>query len=181
LALFEIEKDSLRNNSSLKKISCMPYPDCQSLASSSNRLIQEELSYDTTVLGNEYHSLYNSLTNEQKTVFDEIMTAVDGNNGGVFFVYGYGGTGKTFLWKTLSASVRSKGQIVLNVASSGIASLLLSGGRTAHSRFHIPINLNEASLCHIKPDTPMAHLLKETKLIIWDEAPMIHKHAFERN
>ncbi|XP_076907331.1 uncharacterized protein LOC143563738 [Bidens hawaiensis] len=107
------------------------------------------------------------------------MNAVEANKGGVFFLYGYGGTGKAFLWKTLSVAIRSKGQIVLNVASSGIASLLLSGGRTAHSRFHIPINLNEDSTCSIKPGSDDAHLLKETKLIIWDEAPMIHKHAFE--
>ena len=58
-----------------------------------------------------------------------------------FFFYGYGGTGKTFLWKTLAAGIRRKGDIVLNVAYSGIASLLMSGGRTAHSRFHIPINV----------------------------------------
>ena len=97
----------------------------------------------------------------------------------MFFVYGYGGTGKTFLWKTLSASLRSKGEIVLNVASSGIASLLLTGGRTAHSRFLIPINLNEDSICPIIPNSDVANLLKKTSLIIWDEAPMIHRHGFE--
>ncbi|XP_021990657.1 uncharacterized protein LOC110887059 [Helianthus annuus] len=72
-----------------------------------------------------------------------------------------------------------KGDIVLNVASSGIASLLLPGGRTAPSRFHIPLNLTETSMCFIKPDDDVADLLKKTKLIIWDEAPMNHKHAFE--
>ncbi|XP_076890293.1 uncharacterized protein LOC143541329 [Bidens hawaiensis] len=111
--------------------------------------------------------------------FLEITKAVEINKGGVFFVYGYGGTGKTFLWMILSASIRSKGQIVLNVASSGIASLLLTRGRTAHSRFHIPINLNEDSNCTIKPGIDDAQLVSEAKLIIWDEAPMIHKHAFE--
>ena len=70
----------------------------------------------------------------------------------MFFVYGYGGTGKTFIWKTLFSALRSKGNIVLNVASSGIASLLLSGGRTAHSRFIIPINVNEDSVCSIQPN-----------------------------
>ncbi|XP_035843847.1 uncharacterized protein LOC110931184 [Helianthus annuus] len=109
----------------------------------------------------------------------EIMAAVNSDNGQIFFLYGYGGTGKTFLWKTLSAAIRSRGQIVLNVASSGIASLLLDGGRTAHSRFSIPLNLTEDSVCHIKPESDLAKLLHETKLIIWDEAPMVHKHAFE--
>ncbi|XP_076933119.1 uncharacterized protein LOC143598914 [Bidens hawaiensis] len=70
--------------------------------------------------------------NEQRGVYNEIMSAFIDKKGGVYFVYGYGSTGKTYLWKTLSASIRSKGEVVLNVASSGIASLLLEGGRTAH-------------------------------------------------
>ncbi|XP_076900374.1 uncharacterized protein LOC143554528 [Bidens hawaiensis] len=98
---------------------------------------------------------------------------------GVYFVSGYGGTGITYLWKTLSSSIRSKGQVVLNVVSSGIASLLLDGGRTAHSRFLIPINLTEDSIFPVKGNTDVYELLKKTSLIIWDEAPMIHKHAFE--
>ncbi|XP_076904031.1 uncharacterized protein LOC143559294 [Bidens hawaiensis] len=105
--------------------------------------------------------------------------AVQQNKGGVFFVYGYGGTGKTYLWNTLSTVIRSKGEIVLTVASSGIASLLLTGGRTRHSRFHIPINLNEDSTCYMDPGTDEAQLLEKTKLIIWDEDPMHHKHGFQ--
>ena len=157
----------------------MPYPNHEFVASSNNRLISEELSYDTITLQQEAETLIASLTTEQKCVFDDIIKAIQENKGGSFFVYGYGGTGKTFLWKTLSATIRSKGQIVLNVASSGIASLLLTGGRTAHSRFHIPLNLNEESLCFIKPNSDVSRLLKQTSLIIWDEAPMVHKHAFE--
>ena len=34
--------------------------------------------------------------------------------GGIFFVYGYGGTEKTFFWKTLSTAIRSEGEIVTN-------------------------------------------------------------------
>nr|XP_043633113.1 ATP-dependent DNA helicase PIF1-like [Erigeron canadensis] len=86
---------------------------------------------------------------------------------------------KTYIWKTLSSAIRSKGEIVLNVASSGIASLLLEGGRTAHSRFRIPININEDSFCSITPDSDLAALIVKTRLIIWDEAPMMHRHCFE--
>ncbi|XP_076929008.1 uncharacterized protein LOC143593182 [Bidens hawaiensis] len=94
------------------------------------------------------------------------MSALIDKKGGVYFVYGYGGTGKTYLWKTLYASLRSKGEVLLNVASSSIASLLLEGGRTANSRFLISINLTEDSVCL-------------TSFVIWDVAPMIHKHVFE--
>ncbi|GJW41620.1 ATP-dependent DNA helicase PIF1-like protein [Tanacetum coccineum] len=109
----------------------------------------------------------------------EVILAVENNKGGVFFLYGYGGTGKTYIWRTLSAAIRCKGDIVLNVASSGIASLLLPGGRTAHSRFGIPINVDETSVCSITHGSDLAALLGKTKLIIWDEAPMMNKHCFE--
>src|SRR3954469_3830764 len=107
------------------------------------------------------------------------MDAVEKQQGGVFFLYGYGGTGKTFMWNTLSAALRSKKKIVLPVATSGIASLLLPGGRTAHSKFKIPVPTMENSTCKIDYDDDVADLLRQTKLIIWDEAPMAHKHAFE--
>ncbi|XP_024964285.1 uncharacterized protein LOC112504569 [Cynara cardunculus var. scolymus] len=179
ITLFEIENIFLRNNYTLKDFTTLPYPDNDSLESSNNRLIAEELDYNHHNLRDEFHTLVTALTNEQRGVYNEIMTAVEKKKGGVFFVYGHGGTGKTFLWKTLVASIRSKGEIVLNVASSGIASLLLTGGRTAHSRFHIPLILNEDSLCQMKPDSDVASLINKTTLIIWDEAPMVHKHAFE--
>ena len=68
--------------------------------------------------------------------------------GASFFIDGPGGTGKTFLYDTLLAHVRGNGGIALAVASSGIAALLLEGGRTAHSRFKIPVNgLDALSTC----------------------------------
>lgn len=90
------------------------------------------------------------LNNEQRTIYNSIMEAVFSKSGGMFFVYGHGGTGKTYLYRTILAAIRSKGKIALAVASSGIAALLLPGGRTVHSRFHIPINVNDESTCEIK-------------------------------
>jgi len=70
----------------------------------------------------------------------------------------------------LFTAIRSKGLIVLNVASSGIASLLLPGGKITHSTFCIPLLINEKSTCNILQGSLRAKLLIETKLIIWDEA-----------
>jgi hypothetical protein len=69
--------------------------------------------------------------------------------GNFFFVDGKGGTGKTFLYNTLLAGVRSMPgfRIALASATSGVAALLLEGGRTAHSLFGIPIPIEFNSIC----------------------------------
>ncbi|GKA45853.1 ATP-dependent DNA helicase PIF1 [Tanacetum coccineum] len=57
--------------------------------------------------------------------------------------------------------------------------LLLPAGRTAHSRFIIPLELMENSTCGIKQNTQLAELMQEVHLIIWDEAPNDSTLCFE--
>ncbi|GJW22681.1 DNA helicase [Tanacetum coccineum] len=76
-------------------------------------------------------------------------------------------------------SLRSEGKIVLAVASSGIASLVLLAGCTAHFRFKLPLELTDKSFCHAKKKSQLWNLLVETDLIIWDEAPINDKHCFK--
>ncbi len=114
---------------------------------------------------------------EQRAVYDNVMAVV---NRPAFFVDGLGGTGKTFLYSCLLSTVRAQGRVVVVVASSGIAALLLDGGRTAHSRFKIPMQgLNYTSTCYISRDSELAALLQAATLIVWDEAVMMHRHVFE--
>ncbi|POS84475.1 hypothetical protein EPUL_002381, partial [Erysiphe pulchra] len=72
----------------------------------------------------------------------------------------------------------SEGKIVLCVASSGIAVLLLPNGRTAHSLFKIPKACTEDSVCRIPALSQLANLLRRTALIIWNEVTMQSKHNF---
>ncbi|PNY07550.1 helicase-like protein [Trifolium pratense] len=178
-ALAEIEIALQSNGKSLKDFSDMPQPDDGLVPDRGNRLIYDELNYDRNLLADEHRILMSSMTTEQRKIYDKIMTRVQENMPGFFFLNGYGGTGKTYIWRALSAALRSKGEIVLTVASSGIAALLIPGGRTAHSRFAIPINIDEYSTCQIGPSDHLAHLIRRAKLIIWDEAPMMHRHCFE--
>jgi len=178
-ALAEIEKQLLSCGKSLSDFPPMPQADRSLVPDKQSILIHEETNYNTRVLGEEHLRLMSTMTDEQRGVYDTIINRVYENKPGVFFLYGYGGTGKTFIWRAMSAALRSKGEIVLTVASSGIASLLIPGGRTAHSRFGIPLQINETSSCGVKPNTPLAQLIMKAKLIIWDEAPMLHRHCFE--
>ncbi|KAK7340503.1 hypothetical protein VNO77_21209 [Canavalia gladiata] len=179
LALFEIHKLLQSHNKSLSNYPTMPQPDMSTINHCNNVLILDELQYDRQELAKQHQTYLSTITLEQQSIYSKIMDAVSIGEGKLFFLYGYGGTRKTFLWKTISAGIRSKGDIVLTVASSGIAALLLPGGRTAHSRFNIPINIHEDSICNIKQGSQLAELIVKAKLIIWDEAPMTHKHCFE--
>lgn len=121
------------------------------------------------------------LTHEQKIIYDRIIRAVSAGKGGFYFLDAPGGTGKTFLISLILAEIRSSNGIALAVASSGIAATLLDGGRTAHSAFKLPLNIqnNPDAVCNIKKQTSMAKVLKKSKIIIWDECTMAHKHSLE--
>jgi putative protein kinase ArgK-like GTPase of G3E family len=114
-----------------------------------NRLVEEELDYDQHSLTTDVNNVEDRLNDDQRSAYKTILNVVTNKEGKLFFMYGSGGTGKTFVWTTLLSRLRRQGKIMLVVASSGIASLLLLGGRTAHSRFKIPIDLHDESICNI--------------------------------
>ncbi|CAN0920587.1 ATP-dependent DNA helicase PIF4 [Linum grandiflorum] len=107
------------------------------------------------------------------------MQSVDDGGAGLFFLHGHGGTGKTYLYKCIISEIRSRDQITLAVASSGIAATLLPDGCTAHSLFKIPLEVYHSSTCAVRKGTQLAELLRSATVIIWDEAPMIHRLSFE--
>ncbi|XP_020113189.1 uncharacterized protein LOC109727463 [Ananas comosus] len=176
--LFELEILFNKNGSSLAHFK-LPIPNRMVVNQLNNRLLREELDYNLEELEREHLHLFRGLTDEQREIYNAVLISIYEKNGDVIFVYGHGGTGKTYLWKTIICKLHSEGRIVLAVASSGIASLLLPGGRTAHSRFKIPIKIDDSSVCEIKKSSQLAKLISHASLIIWDEAPMNHKNCFE--
>jgi len=164
---------------SLKDYPEIELPNADDLDKLGNRLVNEQNSYDKDQLKDEHMTIHSKLNPDQRNAFAAIIGSVEKGPGKQIFVEGYGGTGKTFLWKAITTKLRSEGKIVLAVASCGIAAHLLQGGRTAHSRFHIPLNITDETTCEIKQGSHLAELLKKTSLILWDEAPMAHRHCFE--
>ncbi|GKE14700.1 DNA helicase [Tanacetum coccineum] len=89
-----------------------------------NRLFMEKRIYNQQELMQERDESVPKLNTEQRKIYDLIIDVNLKKQQELIFVYGHGGT----------------------VASSGIASLLLPSGRTAHSRFKLPLELTEESL-----------------------------------
>ncbi|KAH9703741.1 helitron like n domain-containing protein [Citrus sinensis] len=177
--LLEIETIMLKMGKSLRDIDGMPLPNSSLIRDSGNRLVNEELDYDRDQLKKLHEKSFAALNACQKSAYEAIMHSVENEKGHLFFINGHGGTGKTFLWNTIIAKLRSHSKIVLPVATSGITTWLLPNGRTTHSRFHIPLDVTAESTCEIRQGTLLAGLLIKTSLIIWDEAPMAHKFCFE--
>ncbi|CAN1189519.1 ATP-dependent DNA helicase PIF1 [Linum perenne] len=128
--------------------------------------------YDCQIEESRSQEHYTSLNDDQVQAYSSVMDAIKNNKGQLFFLHGHGGTGKTFLYNCIISRVRSTGGITLVVASSGIAATLLPDGVTAHSRFKIPLEIDNLSTCMVKKGS-------SATLIVWDEAPMIHRLAFE--
>ena len=125
----------------------------------------------------EYMKKYALLNEEQRQIVDLIIHKKEK----LVYLNAPGGCGKTFVAQTISSYFRSKGKIVLNVASTGIAATLLDHGKTVHSQFKVPIPIEETSSCKISDSSHcgLVKLLKDASLIIWDEAPMSHKYVFQ--
>ncbi|KAK2427093.1 ATP-dependent DNA helicase PIF1 [Trifolium repens] len=117
--LIEMEKILIRNGKELSEIDGMPLPDDASLAAKDNRLITEELNYNVDELRQEHERCHQFLNEQQLEIYNHVLNAVNADTGGFYFVYGHGGTGKTFLYRTIIEKLRSERKIVLAVASSG--------------------------------------------------------------
>lgn len=117
---------------------------------------------------------------KQRAFIDEISNLVekfDVNSSNAYFLDGPGGTGKTFVYQCLIEICKERGHEFIAVAWTGIAAMLLPEGRTVHSRFKLPLNLNEHSISSLKVNSKEADYIRSVKLVIWDEAPMASKHA----
>ncbi|CAL8993853.1 unnamed protein product [Prunus brigantina] len=128
-------------------------PDEYKMLEFRNKLLKEELNYDYNNLEKEHSILVTQLNKGQKHVYDCVIKTVEEKMLGLFFVHGHGGTRKTFF--------------------------VAYYNKTSHSRFKIPLIVNNCSTCQIKKGTHLAKLIEKAVLIVWDKAPMNHKHCFE--
>jgi ATP-dependent DNA helicase PIF1 len=109
-----------------------------------------------------------NLNPELLSGFMKIIDHMFNRKGRVFFVDGPGDTGKTFLYKYLTATAHSEGL----TATTGITASILPSGRTAHSVFKIPIKISDGSICKFSKQSDTVDLFCRATLIIWDEVAM---------
>ena len=177
--LYLLNKILSKSGKSLEDFADMPKPQRDWDAVADNLLLAEQLDFDRVALREMATARSATFNPEQRAVYNAVMESYHQGSGKAFFVHSAGGGGKTYTCNTIAASIRADGEVVLCVSSSAIAALLLDGGRTTHSRFKVPIPIHEQSFCNIGKQSHLAEVIQKTKLIIFDEVPMQHRHVVE--
>lgn len=127
-------------------------------------------------------SYYSKLNNDQKRITDSILQSTENQfdtENKCYYIDGPGGSGKTFMYKTLWYLLTGRKKKVQTMAFTGIAATLLPNGRTGHKTFGLPVPLYSDSNSTIKAGTKEAMNLNNTDVFIWDEAPMAPRYALE--
>ena len=142
------------------------------------------MKYDCTAQKLKYESHSTLFNDEQRNLFQTTIRDFEQNQlnigpantvSPIFFIEAPGGTGKTFVLNTIAEYLRAKVKVVLANASSGIAAVLLAGGRTAHARFKIPLKVLPDTNCAVTAHSDAGKTIIASYMIIWDESPMISK------
>ncbi|XP_030939740.1 uncharacterized protein LOC115964601 [Quercus lobata] len=127
------------------------------------RVIQDELIVPNV---DEELTLIEKLNNDQRVAYETIMTIIDCKESMIFFVDGLEETGKTFLYRTILATLKKVGHIAIATSTSGIVATLLPGGRTTHSKFKTPLNPDASSTCSISKQSDLVELIRRATIII---------------
>ncbi len=124
-----------------------------------------EHDYNVEVLQIEVVMVIKSLNDGQRAVYNGVIDAYATHHVKVIFIDDLGGTNKTYTKNLILNVVRSRGDITLVVASLGIATLLLLGGRMAHSYLKIPIAFDHTSFYYIRKQDDLVALIRQMKLL----------------
>lgn len=184
LTLLDIEKHLVSAGRTLREFG-LPETHQDDNSGTVNREVLIERAYSRGELQGLIETRAPGLTQDQREAHNSVMSVLYGEGetarGNLLFLDAPGGTGKTWLINLILAEVRFRGDIALAVASSGIAATLLEGGRTAHSRFKLPLNLAkmDTPTCNIPKNSDLAALLRQTKVIVWDECTMMNRKGYE--
>ena len=114
-------RDILRASNSSLEAHRLPLPqhEFQPVLDGENLFIHDEYNYDVNVLREVVLHDVGRLIPEQRNAYDALCSAVENGRGGLFFLNGFGGTGKTFVINLTLAKLRSERKIAVAVASSG--------------------------------------------------------------
>ncbi len=172
-ALWAIEEYMVALGKSLTSFGFVLPTDRTRTTNLRRRIINGHRRQDHVASDSERDRLMLLFTAEQHAAVSAVIESIGSNNHcNVFALLASAGCGKTVFANGLSMMLRCQNRIVVTVAASALAAMLLMGGSTAHSYFHIPIPANEYTTCNLSYDEKC--LLRRSDVIVYDECSMVH-------
>ncbi|KAJ8910343.1 hypothetical protein NQ315_004542 [Exocentrus adspersus] len=122
-----------------------------------------------------------NLNPEQRVVYDRVLAAVHGGPDHAdryLMVNAAAGSGKSYLFRALIAQLRSEGLSVIVACPTGIAASIFKDGRTIHSTFKLPFDINKTTTSSVTPTSEQGRAIAAASLIIIDEVSMVTSLIF---
>ena len=182
LGLLQIDRALRRQGSCLRAMG-LPYVE-----DDSTELGRELMNYNSEAQAEIVNEWLPLLSEDQSRVWRHVKMLLDREDqrqplfgvSNAIFLDGPGGYGKTALLNVIIAYGRSQGKVVIVVGSSAIAAGFFKGGTTPHNMFKLPLDLGGGlGVWGMTNDCQRAKLIKQAAIIIFDEAPMSHRHLHE--
>ena len=193
-ALLDIERELLSSKKKTLKDYSLPQarPD-ERFHHKTLAEVHAEINYDLNECKQKYLKSEDAMNTAQRKFFDKVKAAIKKGNKRpiamdtrILFLDAPAGTGKTFMFNAILNFVRSQPpnemtgerHVGLAVAASGIAALLMAGGRTVHNRFGLKPPVTASSTCDYerRETNALFMLIHRSDVIIWDECTMSSKH-----
>lgn len=134
--------------------------------------------HDIVAEENKFRLFSSQMNTGQRQALSAMINCLHDGSGGVVFLDGPAGTGKTFILQAFISYLYSTKKKPIIVASTGLAASLYEEGSTAHSMFRIPFCLDDKTVCSLGKSW-RTKLFREADILIWDEAVCIEKDAIE--
>jgi hypothetical protein len=99
-ALYVIDQVLMRNGHYLEDFSMLRKSNYIPSIHGGNQLVEEELAYDQHSLTTDADNAEDRLNDDQRSAYETILNVMTNKEGKLFFMYGSGGIGKTFVWTT---------------------------------------------------------------------------------
>lgn len=173
--LFLINQKLIKMDKSLSNFEKMPQ-----LTGLEDKISEENI-FDPKEEEEKSEEMINKMNEGQKSIIDLIRNFVEKDKKEQLCLYldGPGGTGKSFVLKSIFHLARARKLKIMNMAFSGIAATELYNGKTVHSTFKLPLNVDHNSRAGIAFNTQQAQDILNTDIFIWDEAPMASRFCLE--
>ena len=175
---------AIRFNAENKTLEEYGLPSPQSISSELDR---EKLKYSVASQNQLLQQLEEQCPNntEQQEIFDYVKNLIDNDDEGIVFIQGPAGSGKSTLAKKIMAYCRSKGEIALGSATTGLAATNFEDFYTVHSLYQLPVLKQEdiengfQMKCLLSKLPQRKQLVHAAKLHLIDEFPSQSRECFE--